>query len=338
MTRPREELNRLAFDWDSTSRNDSRDHHNFSSIIEDILFHGDLRFEDYQAFAEDGPFVRKLANWIGNGRTEQERKTLCLLAKFILFVDSVHLKVLYRDAYRRIIVPWLLTGNLSLDDQLAPDYEARVLSVLRKRLLLSVTESFSFSDFLSINSLPNLPRPTMLGEKPAKVFHRLPSDFDRFDGALITEDFVGSGLQSGKVLLELLNHLPTTWPVAFVPLIILESGHQHLRRTFAESRIDIKPVLVVRDRFCLKEEAVPGEAEEFKRIRTFIRSSANRVLQRLDRQDVVPRNPFGFRSSGAILVTAHNTPNNTLPLLHHKAPLWEPLFRRISHQSEDGLK
>jgi hypothetical protein len=51
--------------------------------------------------------------------------------------------------------------------------------------------------------------------------------------------------------------------------------------------------------------------------------------------DDPPTHAFGFERCGSLVVTFHNTPNNTLPLIHHKSDRWEPLFRRIHHAKED---
>lgn len=43
---------------------------------------------------------------------------------------------------------------------------------------------------------------------------------------------------------------------------------------------------------------------------------------------VDPNNPRGYNSSGLLFILSHKTPNNSLPILHHKTKSWKPLFPR----------
>jgi hypothetical protein len=69
-------------------------------------------------------------------------------------------------------------------------------------------------------------------------------------------------------------------------------------------------------------------------VRGIVKNTAQRVLKAEDEFDDPPTDPFGYEDSGELIVTCHNAPNNTLPLIHHKAPLWKPLFRRLHHKAQ----
>ena len=244
---------------------------------------------------------------------------------------------LYRDAYRRIIVPWVSMGTLSAEEMLSDDYEVKVRSHLREYMLFSMTESFSFPDFLHVNDLSGLPKPRILGEEKRRVKAMLPKPGTSAKGFIIFEDFVGTGKQAGNVLREVRRHTTPDWRILFVPLIMLERGVVKLRPVGAQANIEISPVMVVDNKACVQKEAVTGERTEFKYIRGLVKATETRALQSLGPLDDPPTNPFGYGDSGALLGTCHNTPNNTLPLIHHRAPHWNPLFRRV-HHSKDGLR
>jgi len=120
--------------------------------------------------------------------------------------------------------------------------------------------------------------------------------------------------------------------VLFSPLLILEDGLGSLRRRFEGNGIDIEPVVVIPRTACVKTRPQKGEPHDMKRIRSLVLSTATRVLKRLDAFSPRVRNSFGYGGGGALLVTAHNAPNNSLPIIHRKAPEWAPLFRRLDHR------
>lgn len=208
---------------------------------------------------------------------------------------------------------------------------------MNQYLLLSITESFGFSDFLHINDLHGLSKPFILGEKKEKVEDILPVPNSRRKGFIILEDFVGTGDQASGVLAEVRRHTPSEWRIIFVPLIILEQGLTTLANGHELADITIEPVLIIPNTACVREMPATEEPPEFKHIRALVKLTAKNVLERLGSHDDPPKDPFGYKGSGALVVTCHNTPNNTLPLIHHRAPDWNPLFRRV-HHSKDGLR
>jgi hypothetical protein len=336
MSQARKHLYDLILKWQDAARADKRDQYPYLSVLDDLLFHADLRLRDYVQFQNEGEFPVRLLKWLGNLKNEEHGKALFKLLPWILFIDRLQMRSLRRDAYRRIIVPWISRNALAAEDLLSSEYEAKCRFLLRQYHFLSITESFGFPEFLSVNDLAGLRKPSILGEDKKRIAVMMPDSKKPTKGLIILEDFVGTGKQASEVLAEVRTLAQRKWRILFVPLVILESGFRTLSKKSALRNVSIRPVLIVPNSVCLKERPASEEPEEFKRIRTVVKLTARRVLKQLDLSDDAPVDPFGYRGSGALLVTCHNTPNNSLPLIHHRAPDWEPLFRRL-HHSKEGL-
>jgi hypothetical protein len=211
----------------------------------------------------------------------------------------------------------------------SPDYDAKLIATFRRYSLLSITESFYFSDFRSVNNLVGLPKPIILGERIKTIKALLPVSAN-VKGLIILEDIVGTGDQASRVLAAVKALAPSDWRILFVPLVMLEDASSKL--LFPDwPNLTVRPVLQVPTRDCLKHKPSEPENADFKQIRSLVSHTAQRVLEPFEPNDDAPIDPFGYKGCGALVVAYRNTPNNTLPLIHHLAPDWKPLFRRIHH-------
>ena len=43
-----------------------------------------------------------------------------------------------------------------------------------------------------------------------------------------------------------------------------------------------------------------------------------------------PYTPFGYKRTGGLVVMHSNTPDNSLPVIHHESDTWAPIFKRHS--------
>lgn len=323
-------LQRLVGAWDARI-DDSRDHFSYRLLLDELFFHSDLRFEDYIQFREtEGAFPVRLARWLDNVSREQHKQLLFRLLRRLIFVDRLQMQSLYRDAYRRVIAQWLQT-DLTAAALLDPSLPAVLAKKLRRYPLYSITESFAFPEFLHVNHLVGLEKPTVLGDKPARVGNLIPGHDADIDGLIIFEDVVGSGTQAARVLAEVRRRGAESWRYLFVPLIMFEVGRTTLQKKLSNPPFSVAPVFVVADSYCIHPQPRAAEPSEFTALRTLARDTFPRVRERLNSADVPPGNAFGYKGSGGLLVTFHNAPNNSLPLLHHKAPTWSALFRRLHH-------
>lgn len=328
------ELEQLVRAWDKSTLNDPRDTFNYTAKLRELLFHADLRFGQYIQFEEDGPYITRFRNWLYNSNREEEQKALFKLASLIDFIDEGQMYSLYRDAYKRIIVPYVSSG-FSREDLIDSNFEMNVRAALNKYRFYSITQSFKSSEFINKNSLAGINKIDMLGEVPSTAIKRIPDISAPIEGLIILEDFVGTGKQSSKVIAKVKSVRPT-WKILFVPLIILYDGYSAMTSNKELSEVMIEPALIIEKNSCLSDIPAAQEPEELAYVRTIVKTTSGRVLQKLNVHDDPPKNAFGFKKSGSLLVTHHNTPNNTLPLIHHRAPNWVPLFRRV-HHSKDGL-
>lgn len=331
--RARQELLSMVRRWQEQANHDEADPFKYTAMLYDLLRQADVRFSDYEQFAlYEGPFCVRLLNWLKNVRSEDQRKCLFRLTRYLTFVDETQIKSLHRDAFRRVVLPWLTRDEFTRDDFLSPLLNERVVAELKKYHICSVTESFNVALFKQVNSLQGIPKMDILGEKLPRVRHNLAalvSDSSK-KGIIILEDMVGTGKQAGSVLSEVQKQIPDAWRCLFVPLIIQDLGLRKLRRKRLP-QFEICAVLDIAANRCIRDEPVDGEPSEFPEFRGLIKRTAARVTERFNEYDDPPKDPFGYEGSGALLVTSHNVPNNTLPLIHHRAPDWVPLFRRVHH-------
>jgi hypothetical protein len=324
-------LQQLMQTWQNATR-DLRDAFPYKLLLDELLFHADLRFIDYQPDS-DVAFPPRLLRWLRNEKQKQRQQTLLRLLEWLTYIDSRQVVSLYRDAFRRIITPWTGFG-LSPADALAPDYDEQLRVHLGSYQFLSITQSFKYVEFRNANNLTGVSSCVMLGE----ILDAIPEIVERLPrgrrGLIVLEDFVGRGQQASRVLGRLRSTVSDEVPILFVPLMALTQGIDRLRKLASLRGVTIAPTIQFPAEQCVLDQSTEGEPSQLPRFRAAVRSTQDRVLRRLNPLDDPPRNAFGYEGSGAVVVTFHNTPNNTLPLIHHRAPDWEPLFRRIHHAKD----
>jgi hypothetical protein len=304
---------------------------NFLALLRELEAHAHLRYSDYGPFsAADQPFLSRLDAWISQLSKTSDKQAMLQLVRWIIYLDRREMESLYRDVFRRVIVPWLTLSDFSFEARLAPDYDQRLLERVQKFDFYSITESFQHKTFENINSLSGLRKPVVLGEKLRFVGDRVEAS-KQSAGVVILEDFVGSGRQAARVLKKVATTLGSGSRILFAPLVALEQARRKNSALAKLNGVDIQPATVIPSRLCLSQVPHRDEPLLFKNVRTIASATRARVLERMSASDDPPDNPFGFEGAGALLVTHQNTPNNTLPLIHHKAPDWTPLFRRVHH-------
>lgn len=335
MSSSKRQLTEMVYRWQEEAEQDPTDHFKYSDALKDILYHGEMRFSDYEQYRlVDGPFPLRLLHWLNNCNDERDRRCLFQLLHWILFIDNRQMKALYRDAYRRIISPWV-TREFHIADLLSSEFEILALRELKKYHLRSLTESFNVSLFKQVGNIQGLPKLQVLGENQTGIRDniRRAGDIRGKLGLVLLEDFVGTGNQACTILNTISDTIPEEWHCLFVPLLIQQSGINYLNQNISNRmRLTIEPVLIIADNCCVKSTHTTGEPERFQYFRSLVTRTAAKVLENYrDDLDDTPRDPFGYEGSGALVVTSHNAPNNSLPLIHRRSDDWRPLFRRIHH-------
>jgi len=133
------------------------------------------------------------------------------------------------------------------------------------------------------------------------------------DTVVLVDDFSGTGTQacdSWHIFEELLTGRPR------VVLMLIAATQRALARITDET--EMEPVCAVTLRH--KDDIFHGDCPYFTR------GEKNTVLDYCRRAD--PHQPRGFGDAGLLVVLAHRTPNNTIPILHVTRDEWQGLFPR----------
>jgi len=281
--------------------------------------------------SEGPPFFSRLLAWLNNVASDAEKKILFSVLRHMTFVDISQIASLYRDVFRSVISPWVWNGTCTTSDLLSPDYARKTVRLVCRYRLFYVTNSFDYNTFERVNSLSCLRRGRQLTEV-ATVAREMVTRFTRKTdlGAIVLEDFVGCGQQCRDVLKTVRATITSKQRVLFSPLIAMEDGYVRLRN--ALPGIDIRPVIIIPKTATVRARPVLPEHKDFAPLRALILSSWDRVRRKAHKSSPAASDPFGHGGAGAILVTAHNAPNNSIHILHRIAPQWNPLFRRLEHQ------
>ena len=140
---------------------------------------------------------------------------------------------------------------------------------------------------------------------------------------VVLEDFVGNGDKASPMLIAIMEECEAN-RLLFVPLLALESGFSRLCDELPDPRITISPVYIIPDAECLSPSPKPRETRFEKMIRHVIKETWPSLKQSSEHD----ARAYGVAGSGSFVVTANNSPDNTLPLIHRRTATWNPLFRR----------
>jgi hypothetical protein len=134
------------------------------------------------------------------------------------------------------------------------------------------------------------------------------------DTVVFIDDFAGSGTQVVK-----------SWPVtkellgseARAFLVLCAITQRALVRISDETGLQVVSPVVLRDQQNVFHHACSA----------FTAADKTRLIDYCTRADA--RHPRGFGDCGLLLVLAHRTPNNSLPILHINKPRWRGVFPRF---------
>ena len=141
------------------------------------------------------------------------------------------------------------------------------------------------------------------------------------DNVVFIDDFAGTGLQACRAwrgdikekitgLSELLPGNPKTY------LILIAAGKRAIIRITRETK------LKVITSFTLE----PCDDIFSQNCKYFNQQEKDGLLEYCKKAD--PKNPRGFGNCGFVIVLAHKTPNNSIPVLHANHRNWRGLFPR----------
>lgn len=283
-----------------------------------------------------GPFPNfraRLLGWLENLNDQADQKALYRLLPLVFFLGPREMESLYRTAYNNQVGRWLI-------DQAEIEFDGRELGPQLQEAVEStwfcpITDSMRINAFYHLNNIVGVDlRPDWRSlakfADPDKVEQYIHAK--GFRRIVLLEDFVCTGSQIGDAVLYAAQ-LPSKIPILVVPLIVgptamtlaaeIESLHEHVR---------FSPVLELDREQFITSARTPQENSICQEIRVIALKTFDRLKAGLTAKELAKLySPFGFPGTeGGLIVLYTNSPDNTLPLIHHRSREWEPLFPRAS--------
>jgi hypothetical protein len=278
-------------------------------------------------------FWDRLNAWLNSVPDENEQRTLFQLVPHLFFLGPKEMDCMYRVAFKEHMFQWLVdTTGIGFEDSHAA---AKLKSALRETWVCPVTDSMRINAFYHLNNLagrdfrPDWRSLALLGEvkKIASFITK-----ERVKRLVLLEDFVGSGSQVRSTL-RFAATLPGRLPVLFIPLVVCPAGDRLLANLASVlTNFTYRPVLRLPAESFLSPVPALTEPAIFGAVRAVVLKYYAYLLRGTPARDR-PKlyGPFGFDSTGGLVVIWTNCPDNTLPAIHHRAPnWWSPLFPRAS--------
>ncbi len=296
-------------------------------------------------YSEFNPnYLERLARWVGNLSSDVDQQLLLEYAAFISFFGHDDFSALYRTAFNGEILRWIAQQVGATFDPGGPDEFAQIVRYQadHKTWFCPVTDSMDINEFCKVNHLQGVghrpafaPLQTLAeeaGNPNVEIMENLkhymarpnPEHATELERLVLLEDIVGSSTQCIKALRWAVQGLGKH--VLFVPLILCPNGVQALRDEEKKwnGRLAVRPVVQLHRRDLLGPERQSHAGfPRAEAMEDLARRCSAGVLARLD--------PFGYKKTGCSIATFANTPDNTLPVVHHKPRNggWEPLFPRV---------
>lgn len=318
--------------WAATEAGDL-DYNAIHAEIEYLIAH---RFDQYvPTIGPEPDFRTRFIKWLDNGGlSEDDQKLLFRLVPHIFFLGREEFIALQRAAFLGPVHRWLV-------DEIGLEFadinrDAKLEAAIKETWFCPITDSAGISDFYHANKLGGVEfRPEWRaaaalsnGDSAALQQHMAQEKFRR---VVLIEDLVGSGSQMSE-LKPLLADLPATIKVLIVPLVVCPLGAT-VGRTLASGlpNVAFDPVLELPKHSFVAELHDPNEPNFFTAVRDMLLRTYTLVAEGKPAHDMnKPYGPFGWRRTGALIVSYNNTPDNTIPLIQHLSQTWSPLFPRSS--------
>ena len=337
------DLRKKVREWDSQNvSGDPIADAKYTIILNQIEYHAhnDWRvFSPAEHIDENSNYMERLASWIGNLPSDTDQKTLLEYALYITFFSYEDFTAFYQTALNRDVATWIAAQRgANLSDLGGRGYHDSVSREIHLHTwYCPITDSMLINEFCKVNRLqgvrhhPNfddLQKMSLGNAQTAETWIRYMASPDGCGRSLtrlvLLEDIVGSGNQCMPAVRWALESLDV--PVLFIPLIICPNGLEALRAEEGAwgGRLAVRPVIELQRSDLLGPESRDQNswplAKELEELVTSCRGRLTRGL-----------NVFGYEGTGCSMVKYTNTPDNTLPIVHHR-PLsgaWEPLFPRV---------
>lgn len=308
----------------------------YNELLDHIEFLARRRFFEYLPSVAPGSdqFIERLAAWLDNAsESETDQKILLRTVPEIAFVGSLDFAGLYRAAFQGAVTRWLIgETKVTLEDQ---NLGSELREAIATTWFCAITDSMTISSFCHTNALQSQStRPDWLSLSELGALDRIRAHMDSngLKRIILLEDFVGSGHQMRQAL-QFVMQVPGAPSVLAVPLLCCSRGVAEGSKLARESdgQLAFEAVLTfdAEDTVLLPSEDI--QAQLFPLLVELANRRFLQVSGGIEPDShTPPYGPLGFMKSGALVVTHTNTPNNTLPLVHHRpdSRSWSPLFPR----------
>ena len=332
----------------------------------DLQALGNSGYDDYMQFRPGMRFVASLAMWLKLFPPEQRTAAYEFVKKHVLFITRAQMEQLVSVAYPDYVVP-ILAKQIAGDDSnslrrwdVSKTLRSRGFDMLHKRcLFMGMSDGSHIDEFRRSSGKINHEQVTRTHEiNRARANTLLKELAERtgssgqkasFQNVFLLDDFSATGTsyisedgQSGKIAafhksitsredplhdlvdpedlkVHVILYVATERAVA----TILNNG----KRLFGTVSFSVTAIHTIPDFIKFDESANP----EFAKLVLDERFGYEDILDEHMTAENTPRPYLGFGSCGLPLVLYHNTPNNSLPILHRNDDRTEfkGLFPRV---------
>ena len=320
----------------------------FKQILDHLLYLERIKFQPFVPTLysrHSMSFAERFFAWLTNDILSLEQKQdLFEFASHIVFFSFDDFTALFQSAFTGPITRWCMReAGIRMDQE---DWQTRLDEErYQNTWFCPVTDSLLISVFHHVNEIEGKNR------KPSFRDLEYFGNIDRikrhielqgYRRLVLLEDFVGTGSQSYSAVEWAARKLGI--PVLFCPIITVAEAVNKFRELKINieleskdmlnlPRFEIEPVFELSpDCFIHSANTAPGGL--FDRVRNL----AENVHKRLsESKQECKEGALGYWNpdspqKGATVVMFSNTPNNSLPLIHHGADNWKPLFPRVARQ------
>ncbi len=326
-----------------------------SRILDTLLFLERVKFSPYVPTLyskHPASFYERLRRWLDNPAllSPNQQRDLFELAHQIAFFSFDDFAAMFQNAFAGPISRWCMgQAGIRLDEE---NWAERLNKErFEKTWFCPITDSLLISVFHHVNEIEGKDRKPAFrelmhfgdeAEQPEenKILRHIRKE--GYERIALLEDFVGTGGQSFKTVEWAIRTLKL--PVLFCPMIIAPEGaikYRELKRNLQQERLtdpaipdfEFTPVFEL-GADCFVHPPDPDKSALFDRIRELAEEIHERLAQT---NQQCKEGALGFwredsPQKGATVVMFSNTPNNSLPLLHHSADQWSPLFPRVARK------
>ena len=307
---------------------------NYTKVFDLLTFIGGQAYFQYIPTVGPEPaFDERLVQWIANVEDEESRKTLLKLALQILFVSREQMYALYRAALTGAFYRAALDDTCDLSD--GGDVALRLSRAADCSWFCPITDSMDIANFYHANRLEGVSdRPAWMtldsfGSEGRIREYLQAKEIERI---VLLEDFVGSGSQMESPV-KFAAGIDSEIEVLVLPLICCPTGvRKGMELANSLPNVHFEPVLELHEELFLDCIGQAAESEFFSELRRVVVRTYPLVAgPGLEHgHPGSPYGPFGYKSTGGTVVLHSNTPDNTLPAIHHASESWKPLFPRSS--------